>query len=271
MKTKTKTIAICIGKGGQLKTTTVCNMAYVLNKFNHRTLVIDVDPQCNATLLFNAKIKDTYTIYDCFIENRRPENPNNCIQKTDKGDIIAGDSLISELTAKIYDGTIKFTDFKTKVLDKVDGYEYIIIDCPPDLTGFINKCILSSVDEVLVPCKGDRFSVKGLSDIIKVIGNVKENINPQIKINGILLTNFQGNTRNGINAYENAKVIAHKLNTTLYETKIRLCAKGQEAIDVADFVCKYSPACTSSLDYFHFTEEFLNKEKEERQNYGEEQ
>lgn len=256
-----KVIAICIGKGGQLKTTTTCNMAYILNEQNHKTLVIDCDPQCNASLLFGAQIKDAYTLYDCFIESRRPADPNECIQHTEKGDIIAGDSLISEITSRIYDGSIKLTDLRTKVLDKIDkSYEYILIDCPPDLTGFINRSVIASSDELLATLKGDRLSVKGLADIAKVISSVKESLNPNIKINGMLLIDFKGSTKNGQNALRNAELISKQLNTTLYESKIRLCAKGQEAIDKADFVTRYAPSCTSSRDYYDFVEEFLRKE-----------
>ena len=256
-----KSIAICIGKGGQLKTTTTCNMAFILNRMNIKTLVIDCDPQCNATILFNAQIKDAYTLYDCWVETRRPADPNECIQHTEKGDIIAGDSLISEITSKIYDGSLKLTDLKTKVLDKIKGYEYILIDCPPDLTGFINRSVIASADELLATLKGDRLSVKGLADISKVITSVRETLNPDIKINGMLLVNFQGNTRNGQNALRNAGIIAEQLHTTLYDSHIRLCAKGQEAIDKADFVCRYAPSCTSSRDYDAFVDEFLRKER----------
>lgn len=256
-----KVIAICIGKGGQLKTTTTCNMAYILNSFGHKTLVIDCDPQCNASLLFGAQIKDAYTLYDCFIETRHPADPNECIQHTDKGDIIAGDSLISEITSKVYDGSLKLTDLRTKVLDKIKtSYEYILIDCPPDLTGFINRSVIASSDELLATLKGDRLSVKGLADISKVITSVKETLNPGIKINGMLLIDFKGNTKNGQNALRNAEHIAAQLNTTLYDSKIRLCAKGQEAIDKADFVTRYAPSCTSSRDYYYFVDEFIQKE-----------
>lgn len=257
---KTKVIAICIGKGGQLKTTTTCNMAYILNRMEHKTLVIDLDPQCNASLLFGASIKDSFTIYDCFIETRRPADPNECIQHTQKGDIIAGDSLISEITSKIYDGSIKLTDLRTKVLDKIKGYEYILLDCPPDLTGFINRSVIASSDELLATLKGDRLSVKGLADIAKVITSVKESLNPNIVINGMLLVDFKGNTKNGQNALRNAEMIAKQLNTTLYKSHIRLCAKGQEAIDKADIVCRYAPSCASSRDYDDFVDEFLAKE-----------
>lgn len=259
---QTKVIAICIGKGGQLKTTTTCNMAFLLNTLGHKTLVIDCDPQCNASLLFGAQIKDACTLYDCFIETRHPMDPNESIQHTEKGDIIAGDSLISEITSKVYDGSIKLTDLRTKVLDKINNsYEYILIDCPPDLTGFINRSVIASSDELLATLKGDRLSVKGLADISKVIMSVKESLNPNIKINGMLLIDFKGNTKNGQNALRNAEHIAKQLNTTLYDAKIRLCAKGQEAIDKADFVTRYASGCTSSRDYYDFVEEFLRKEQ----------
>ena len=194
-----KTIAICIGKGGQAKTHTACSMSYLLAEAGHKTLVIDCDPQCNASLLFGAGVEGVNTLYDCWIEVRKPISPLECIQHTEKGDIIAGDSLISELTGRIYDGSLHVNSLKEKVLDPLEEsnlYEYVILDCPPDLTGFINRSVISSSQELLVTLKGDRLSVKGLVDICKVISNVREMINPKIKINGMLLTNYQGNTKN---------------------------------------------------------------------------
>ena len=258
-----KTIAICIGKGGQAKTHTACSMSYLLAEAGHKTLVIDCDPQCNASLLFGAGVEGVNTLYDCWIEVRKPISPLECIQHTEKGDIIAGDSLISELTGRIYDGSLHVNSLKEKVLDPIEEsnlYEYVILDCPPDLTGFINRSVISSSQELLVTLKGDRLSVKGLVDICKVISNVREIINPKIKINGMLLTNYQGNTKNGQNALDNAELIAKQLGTHLYKSKIRYCAKGQEAIDKADFVVRYAPYCNSSLDYKQFVKEFLEME-----------
>ncbi len=257
-----KSMAICIGKGGQWKTTTTCNMAYLLNEQGYKTLVIDCDPQCNSSLLFGAKIENEATLYDCWIEVRRPMNPMDCIQHTEKGDIIAGDSLISEITSKIYDSTIKLNDFKTKVLNKIEGYDYILVDCPPDLTGFINRSVIASVDEILITLKGDMLAVKGLADIYQVILKVKEEINPDLKINGMVMINYQGSTNNGKNALNNAEHIAAQLNTKLYNTKLRACAKGQEAIDMSDFVVRYAPYSNSALDYKRLVEEFINYENQ---------
>ena len=82
-----KTIAICIGKGGQAKTHTACSMSYLLAEAGHKTLVIDCDPQCNASLLFGAGVEGVNTLYDCWIEVRKPISPLECIQHTEKGDI----------------------------------------------------------------------------------------------------------------------------------------------------------------------------------------
>lgn len=260
-------IAICIGKGGQAKTTTACSMSWLLNEAGKRTIVVDCDPQCNATVLFGGAVENAATLYDCWIEARHPVPVMDCIQHTDKGDIVAGDSLISEITGRIYDGTLTLSTLKERVIEPLkERYDYVLLDCPPDLTGFINRSVITSVDELLVTLKGDRLSVKGLSDIYKVIVNVKQTVNPNIVINGMLLTNFQRNTKNGQNALRNAKAIAKELGTVLYASKIRYCAKGQEAIDKADFVVRYAPNCTSSIDYRAFVTEFLEKEA----GYGEE-
>ena len=120
--------------------------------------------------------------------------------------------------------------------------------------------IIASVDEILVTLKGDMLAVKGLADIYQVILKVKEQINPSLKINGMIMINYQGATNNGKNALDNAKNIAKQLGTKLYDTKIRACAKGQEAIDKADFVVRYAPYSNSALDYKKLVEEYLNYE-----------
>ena len=256
-----KSIAICISKGGQYKTCLTCNMAALLNEKGKKTLVIDTDPQCSSTLLYGAKSEGEYTIYDCWLDTRRPANPMECIQHTNKGDIIAGDALLSELTAKVLQQQLKI-DSLSKVLDQIEGYDYILIDCPPDITGLINKSVISAVDEIISPMFGDLFSINGLANLVKLVNVAKESVNPKLKINGIVLTQFQGNTKSGKNALENAIKIAAQLNTRVYDAKIRACAKGKEAVDNSEFVVEYAPYCNSSLDYKKFVDEFLRYEEE---------
>lgn len=262
-----KSIAICIGKGGQWKTSLTVNMSYLLKEKGYKVLVIDCDTQANASLTFKARMDDA-TIYDCWVDERRPLDPHECIQHTEDGDIIVSDTLLSQLASLINDSnsTLTFTSLKTKVFDKLTDYDYILCDCPPDLTGSINKSVLASVDEALIPMVGDAYSVQGLSNQYTLIRALKDGvngsnaINPNLKINGLVVTDFVVNRNAEKNHYENARLIAEKIGTKLYTQYIRACADGKKAIDNQQLVVKAKPWCNSSIDYKAFVDEFLEGE-----------
>lgn len=259
-----KSIAICIGKGGQWKTSLTVNMAYLLKEKGYKVLVLDCDTQANASLTFKARLDDA-TLYDCWVEERRPLEPSECIQHTDLGDIIVSDTLLAELNSKVLDpaSSLELTSLKTKVFSKLEGYDYILCDCPPDLTGLINKSVLASVDEALIPMVGDSYSVQGLANQYKLIRNLTDGenpLNPNLKINGFVVTDYTTNRKAEKNHYDNAKAIADQIGTKLYKQYIRSCADGKRAIDSQDAVVKVKPWCNSSIDYKAFVEEFLEGE-----------
>ncbi|MBE5911988.1 ParA family protein [Pseudobutyrivibrio sp.] len=259
-----KTIAICIGKGGQWKTSLTCNMAYLLKEKGYNVLVIDCDTQGNASLTFKADMNDA-TLYDCWVEERRPMDPMDCIQHTELGDIIVADSLLSNLNSMIMDpgSNLVFTSLKEKVFNKLQGYDYVLLDCPPDLTGSINKSVLASVDEALIPLVGDAYSIQGLANQYKLIQSLAHGetaINPDLKVNGFVVTNYTTNRNVKKNHYENAVAIAEKMGTKVYKQYIRACKDGELAIDNREAVVKSKPWCNSSIDYKAFVEEFLESE-----------
>ncbi len=259
-----KTIAICIGKGGQWKTSLTVNMAYLLKEKGLKVLVIDCDTQGNASLTFKADMNDA-TLYDCWVEERRPMNPMDCVQHTELGDIIVADSLLSDLNTLIMnpDHNLDYTSLKTKVFDKLEGYDYVLMDCPPDLTGCINKSVLASVDEALIPLVGDAYSIQGLANQYKLIQSLSTGehpMNPNLKVNGFVVTNFTTNRNVKKNHYENAVAIANKMGTKVYKQYIRACKDGEMAIDNREAVVKSKPWCNSSVDYKAFIQEFLESE-----------
>ena len=181
-----KVIAIANNKGGVAKTSTALNIADSLKHLNYKVLLIDLDSQCNSTTTYRAKIDDTYTIYDVMEKECEPQD---AIQKTEMGDIIAGDSKLEEVEMK-YTSQIGGYNLIKNAVHKLDGlYDYIIIDTPGSLGIYLLNA-LTAATGVVIPVKAEIYSIDGLSSLLNVINQVIQNTNPELRIYGVLLTSY---------------------------------------------------------------------------------
>ena len=252
-----KVIAIANQKGGVGKTMTSVNLATMLNERGHKALLIDTDQQANSTDTYRASFEGEVTLYDCWLaEPESRENICSCIQHTDIGDIVAGDPLLREAENKIAKDPIAgLLSFK-KMLSDLEGYDYVIIDCPPAV-GALLQSILVASDEVIIPVTADRYSLQGLSQIWETIQNVRQSMNSGLSIAGFLLVRY--NTRTNLNKdiYAALKDIAEKLETKVFSTYIRESTKAREALAARESLIRYAPASTTATDYEAFTDEYL--------------
>ena len=250
-----KVVAIANQKGGVGKTTTAVNMATCLNATGNKTLIIDADQQTNSTDTYRASYEGEATLYDCWLAEDK-ENINDCIQHTEIGDIISGDPLLREAENKIAaDPVAGLTSFK-KMLKPLEGYDYVIVDCPPSL-GALLQAILISADEVIVPVTADRYALQGLSQILETMQNVTESMNPNLKITGLLLVRF--NTRTNLNKDVRAALeqIAEQCDTKVFDTFIRESVKARESLVNRETLLTYAPNSTTGEDYRAFVDEYL--------------
>lgn len=256
-----KIIAIANQKGGVGKTTTAVNMVSILNKKGKKALLIDTDQQCNATDTFRAQYEGVATLYDCWLEEPKSRKSiMECIQKTEIGSIVAGDPLLSEAESKISkDPMAGLLSFKN-MLSNLEGYEYVIVDCPPT-RGAAIQSILVAADEVIIPVSSDRYSIQGLSQIWETIGNIRAGINPKLKIAGLLLVKH--NQRTNLNKGGEAALasIAEQLDTKIFKTFIRESTAARESLAARETLLTYKPGSTSGEDYQNFVKEYLKGEK----------
>ncbi|AFK04880.1 Cobyrinic acid ac-diamide synthase [Emticicia oligotrophica DSM 17448] len=184
-----KIIAIANQKGGVGKTTTTINLAASLAALEFRTLIIDADPQANATsgLGFNPKEVEN-SIYECMVDNIRPRD---IIIQTDFPNLDLLPSHIDLVGAEIEMINLPKREEKMKesLMDVKDMYDFIIVDCSPSL-GLIVINSLTAADSVIIPVQCEYFALEGLGKLLNTIKIIQQRLNPALTIEGILLTMY---------------------------------------------------------------------------------
>ena len=255
-----KIITITNEKGGIGKTTTVINMAAVLNREGHKTLVIDTDIQANTTDTYRAKIEGVATLYDVMLESEENRvSLQDAIQHTELGDIVASDKLLEEAEAKLTadpNGTYRLLD----VIENSDlsEYEYVIIDTACAINKMLYNCLVAS-DEVIIPLVASRYSFNGLSDLNRAIQRVQKRQNKNLTIRGLLLTMFDERTNIKQAGKEQLEIVAKEYGTKIFNTYIRQTVKVDEAVAMRKSIIDYAMNSTAGQDYYDFVEEYLKE------------
>lgn len=246
-----KIIAICNQKGGIGKTTTATCLATGLAKEGYKTLLVDMDPQTNATDTYRAKTKDVGTLYDLLVEG----DTDDIVQHTELGDIIAGDQLLKDADKQINGPSANFR--LRKGLQTISGdYDYVILDTPPTLNILLINA-LTAADSCIIPLTADRYSLQGLTALKNNIDDVREYTNPKIKVDGLLLVKFGGRMNTEKAVLSALADYAKHMDTRIFETKIRNTNAVQKAQLSREGLFAYDPKCTAAQDYMKFIEEVV--------------
>ena len=249
-------ISVINQKGGVGKTTTVVNLATALAQMGKNTLVIDLDPQGNATTgLGKSNNNNEKNIYKLIIGHI---DPINCIQKSsiDNLDVIGSNVNLSGLeveTANDPERAFKLKNIITSNKDVFDKYENIFIDCPPSLS-LLTIMSLVVANELLVPLQTEFFALEGVSQLVKTIERIKENLNPSLNIRGILLTMFdKRNKLSGQVDLEARKYFKKKVYRTVIPRNVRLSEAPSHGVPCLI----YDKHCLGSKSYINLAEEFV--------------
>ena len=254
-------ISVINQKGGVGKTTTVINLAAGLSQQDKKILVIDLDPQGNATTglgLSNLGASED-TIYGVL---NGTKHISEVIKKTEfkNLDIITSNVDLSGLEVETAgDGNRAFI-LKLKLTaylnDSRGFYDYILIDCPPSLSLLTVMALVSS-NSLVVPLQTEFFALEGLTQLMKTIERIKINLNPELNIRGILLTMYD--KRNKLSS-QVEKEARDYFNEKVYLTVIPRNVRLSEAPSHGMPVLMYDKFCPGSKSYFNFTDEFINQE-----------
>ncbi|HEX2193602.1 MAG TPA: AAA family ATPase [Candidatus Limnocylindria bacterium] len=238
-------------KGGVGKTTTVVNLAAFLALSGTRTLVIDIDPQGNATSGLGVdRRRVEASVYEALIE-RAPISDVVVGTAIDGLDLVPSTPALSGAEVELVEVPARERRLSAS-LGTVDGrYERVLIDCPPSL-GLLTVNALTAADGVLIPIQTEYYALEGLSQLVNTIRLVREQLNPRLEIEGVLLTMYDARTN--LSAQVAAEVRRH-MDGTVYETVVPRSVRLSEAPSHGLPVAVYAPSSRGAAAYGRLAEE----------------
>ena len=252
-----KVISVANQKGGVGKTTTAVNLSALLAKKGKKVLLIDTDPQGNATSGVGVDNTVSFSVYDVLVDDVEIENT---LQLTEMKNLEVCPSNINVAGAEVQLVSKENREYKLKEkIEKIkNDYDYVIIDCPPSL-GLVTLNAFTASDSVLIPIQCEYYALEGLGQLINTINLVKKRLNKELVIEGALLTMYDARTNL---SNQVVKEVKNYFDDKVYKTVIPRNVKLSEAPSYGMPICMYDARSKGSRCYDKFAKEFIKKNED---------
>lgn len=262
MRKKPLIFVLANQKGGVGKTTTAVNLATAFAAIGLKILLVDIDPQGNATSGIGIALdKSALTIYDLLLQHNHALS--NVVQKTEVPglDVVPANINLAAAEIELHASHERQNALK-RVLSNANGYDFVLIDCPPSL-GLLTINALTAADGVIIPLQCEYFALEGLAHLINTINLIRRGLNPALKLEGILLTMMdKRNNLSNLVEQDVRKNFADKVYKTMIPRNVRL----SEAPSHGKPALIYDRKCIGSLAYMMLAKEIYNMNMVQNEN-----
>jgi chromosome partitioning protein len=253
-------LAIANQKGGVGKTTTAINLAAAIALRKKKTLLIDLDPQANASIAFFDPAENQNTTYDIFSEHPIPLV--DIIRPTKDPCLFVAPSRLAlakleQQLAGQFDAPFKLKDALTPILH---DYDYIVMDTPPAL-GIITVNALVSASHLLIPIQAAYFAIEGTDDLLETFGRIRSRPNPDLKILGVVITLFDKRTNISRDTHEQIRAT---FGSALFKTRISKNVRLEESPAYKETIFSFAPKSSGAEEYRKLALEVLQRVEEDR-------